>query len=107
MPNYELVARDGGSTIHATITDSVTKEPIDLTGKTVQVRYSLNGGATVERSMTVLNQATNKGEAEYRFLTNDLMVGGTLAGEVRLQAGLSDQLTTVDTFFLSVKEPLA
>jgi len=106
MPNYELVARDGGSKLHVLLRDSATKAPISLTGKTVQARYSLNGGATVLKTMTALDQTSNMGEAEYLFLTTDLLVGGTLAGEVRLQAGQSDQLTTVDTFFLSVKEPL-
>lgn len=106
MANYELVAGDGGSTLHVTILDSITKEPIDLTAKTVQVRYSLNGGATILKTMTLLNQTSNKGEAEYQFLTTDLTAGGTLDGEVRLQSGLSDQLTTVDTFHLAVKTPL-
>jgi hypothetical protein len=106
MPNYELVARDGGGKLHVTILDSVTKEAIDLTGKTVQARYSLNGAATVEKAMTVLSQLSNVGEAEYQFLATDLLVGGSLKGEVRLQAGLSDQLTTVDTFHISVKDPL-
>lgn len=106
MPNYELVAGDGGSKLHVTIRDSVTDELVDLTGKTVKARYALNGGATVEKTMTALNQTTNKGEAEYQFATGDLTAGGELKGEVRLQAGLSDQLTTVDSFHLAVKAPL-
>ena len=107
MPNYELVAGDGGSTLRVTILDTITKDPIDLTSKTVKARYSFNGGATVEKTMTALNQATNKGQAEYQFLAGDFTVGGTLAGEVRLQAGLGDQLTTVDKFHVAVKTPLA
>ena len=106
MPNYDLVAKDGGSKLHVLIRDSGTLAPVNLTGKTVQARYSLNGGATVEKTMTLLDQALNTGEAEYQFLTTDLLVGGTLDGEVRLQVGLSDQLTTVDTFHRAVKAPL-
>ena len=106
MPQYELVAGDGGSKIRVTIHDTQTKEPMDLTGKTAQLRYALNGGTTVEKTMTVLNQTTNKGQVEYQFLAADLTAGGTLDGEVRLQDGLSDQLTTIDTFHLSVKTPL-
>lgn len=107
MPNYDLVAGDGGSKLRVTITDSKTNELIDLTGKTIKVRYAINGGATQERVMTALNQTTNKGQAEYQFATADLTAGGELKAEVRLQAGLADQLTTVDTFHLNIKSPLA
>lgn len=106
MPNYELVAGDGGTRLRVTILDSLTKDPIDLTAKTVQLRYTLNAGATVHKTMTALNQASNKGQAEYLFLAADLTAVGTLSGEVRLQAGLSDQLTTVDNFHLAVKAAL-
>jgi hypothetical protein len=107
MPNYELVAGDAGSTLRVTILDTITKDPIDLTSKTVKARYSINGGTTVEKTMTALNQATNKGQAEYQFLSTDLTAGGSLDGEVRLQAGLADQLTTIDTFHIGIKTPLA
>lgn len=106
MLNYSLVARDGGSALHVTILDSATKLPMDLTAKTITVRYSLNGGPTVEQPMTPRNQTTSPGQADYLFLVTDLIKGGILDGEVRLQSGLADQLTTVDTFHLSVKEPL-
>ncbi len=106
MAHAELVAGDGGSKLVVTILNSVTKETFDLTGKTVQLRYAVNGGATVEKTMTPRNQATHRGQAEYQFLTTDLTVGGTLKGEARLQDGQSDQLTTVDEFFLTIKEPL-
>lgn len=104
---YDLVSGDGGSKLRVTITDSASGELIDLTGKTVKLRYSLNGGTTQQRDMTLLNQTTSKGQAEYQFLAADLTAAGELNGEVRLQAGLSDQLTTVDTFHLSIKAPLA
>jgi hypothetical protein len=106
MPTYELVAGDRGSKLRVTLLDSVTEEALDLSGKTVQLRYSLNGGATVEKSMTVLNQATNKGQAEYQFAAADLTEGGELRGEVRVQDGFADQITSVDSIFLSVKTPL-
>lgn len=107
MSNYDLVAGDGGSKLLVTITDSTTGALIDLTGKTIKVRYAINGGTLQQRDMTALNQATNKGQAEYQFVTTDLTAGGELKGEVRLQAGLSDQLTTVDTFHLAIKAPMA
>jgi hypothetical protein len=106
MANYELVAGDGGSTIRVSILDSLTGDALDLTGKTAQLRYSINGGTTVEKAMTLMNQTTNRGKVEYQFLVADLSAGGTLVGEVRLQDGESDQLTTVDTFHLAIKAPL-
>ena len=107
MPTVDLVAGDGGSKIRVTIKDQQSNDTIDLTGKTVKVRYAINGGTLQQRDMTVLNQTTNKGQAEYQFLTTDLTAAGELKGEVRLQAGQSDQLTTVDTFHLAIKAPLS
>lgn len=107
MANPDVVAGDGGSKLRVTIRDSATQDPIDLSGKTVKVHYKINGGALQERSMTVLDQAANKGQAEYQFLTTDITAGGEMQGEFLLQAGQSDQLTTVDTFHLSIKAPLA
>ena len=107
MANYELVAGDGGSKLRVTVLDNLTKDPVDLTGKTIKARYQLNGGSTVEKTMTALNQSSNKGQAEYQFLAADFTAGGSLDGEVRLQAGLADQLTTIDKFHIAVKTPLA
>lgn len=106
MAQAELVVGDGGSVLHVLVRDSVTKEPITLTGKTIKARYSVNGGSTVEKTMTALDQTSKTGQAEYTFLTTDLAVAGTLIGEVRLQAGLADQLTSVNDFYIVVKAPL-
>src|SRR5690349_19028722 len=106
MAHVDIKAGDGGVKVVATITDSATKRPMDLTGKTAQLRYSVNGGATVEKSMTVRNQTSFPGQVEYQFLTADLTAAGELVGEVRLQDGLSDQLTTVDEFHLVIGAPL-
>jgi hypothetical protein len=107
MAKPDLVAGDGGSKLRVTIRDNSTQDPIDLSGKTVKVRYAINGGTVQERAMIVLDQAFSKGQAEYQFLTSDIVAGGEMQGEFRIQAGLSDQLTTVDTFHLSIKAPLA
>lgn len=104
--HVDVKVGDGGVTVIATITDKSTNRPLDLTGKTAQLRYSVNGGATVLKSMTVRNQTNFPGQAEYQFLTTDLTVAGELIGEVRLQTGLSDQLTTVDEFHLVIGAPL-
>lgn len=101
-----LVAGDSGSILRVTVRDRETKALLDLTGKTVQLRYAMNGGATVEKSMTLLNQTTSTGQAQYQFLSTDLTAGGELKGEVRVQDGLPDQLTSVDFFHILVKAPL-
>lgn len=107
MSQYDLVAGDSGSTLRVTIKDSVTKDAIDLTGKSVKLLFSISEGATQERTMTPLNQTTNTGQADYLFTSSDLVSAGELRGEVRLQEGLADQITTVDTFYLRIKLPMA
>lgn len=106
MPKYELVVGDGGSKLAVTVRDGVTKELIDLTGKTVTARYAINGGATVQKTMTPLDQTTHTGQAEYQFLTTDLAAAGELKGEIRLQAGQTDQLTSLETFYIAIRAPL-
>ena len=46
------------------------------------------------------------GKAEYQFGASDLSAG-TLRGEVRIQPGLSDQITSLDPFYLPIREPLS
>lgn len=106
MAHVDVKAGDGGTKLVATITDTATGRPMDLTGKTAQLRYSVNGAATVEKAMTLRNQTIFPGQAEYQFLTTDLTAAGELIGEVRLQDGLSDQLTTIDEFHLVIGAPL-
>lgn len=106
MSRADVVAGDRGTLLVVTITDSVSGELVDLTDKSVQVRYTLNGGSTEQRAMSLLNQVTQRGQAQYQFTPADLPAAGVIVGEVRLQAGLSDQLTTVDQFYLAVRAPL-
>jgi hypothetical protein len=106
MPKNGLVAGDGGSIVKVHILDSETEAAIDLTGKTVKLRYSLNGAAAVTKTMTALDQTNFKGWAQYQFLTTDLTAAGDLEGETRLNDGLSDQLTSDSTFHIAVRGPL-
>jgi len=106
MPKGGLVAGDGGSLLRVHILDSETNEPIDLTGKTVMLRFSLAGGATVEKTMTALDQTTNKGWATYQFAAADLPQGGELQAETRLNDGQPDQLTSDRKFKIPVRDPL-
>jgi len=106
MPKGALVVGDGGGVLRVKVTDSETAEALDLTGKTVTLRYSLNGGATVTKTMTALNQTTRKGWAEYQFATTDLTAAGDLEGETRLNEGQADQLTCDTTFHIPVRTAL-
>lgn len=89
-----LVAGDGGSKVHATITDSETDLPINLTGKTATLAYTIAGGTLAKRTMTVLNQSTSPGQADYVFLVTDLTGAGELEAEIIIDDTLPDMLTT-------------
>lgn len=106
---YELVSGDTGSKLVRTCRDNTTKQPLDLTGKTVQLRYKIDGGGLIVRAMVVQAPAT-AGKAEYQFGSSDLpLVGtrGTLQGEIRINPGLPDQLTSVLPFSISVRAALS
>lgn len=106
MATFDLVKGDGGSVLTVTIKDRETGTMLNLTGKTATLRYTLNGGAAQQRSMTVLNQTTSPGQVQYQFLTSDLSAAGELVGDVVIQSGESDQLTTVEALHLRVKSAI-
>lgn len=101
--SVELVAGDRGSVLRVTVTDQAGTA-VDLTGKAVQLRYTIGPGELQIKTMTVLNQTTNKGQADYQFAAADLS-DGILEGEVRLNDGQPDQLTSVDKFYLPIRAP--
>lgn len=101
----DLVAGDRGSVLVVTVKDADTDTVMNLTGKTVKLRYKINGGTVTVKTMTAQVPETN-GKAEYQFEAADL-VAGDFEGEVRLQDGLADQLTSVTTFHRSVRAALA
>lgn len=102
---YELVAGDTGSKIVRTCKDNQTQAAIDLTGKIVHLRYKINDGVLQTKTMAVQNPPT-AGRAEYQFGANDL-IAGTLQGEIRIQPGAADQLTSLLPFSLQVRAPLS
>lgn len=104
MSDYEMVEGDGASKIVVPCLDNVTKAAIDLTGKAIQLRYRIDGGAVVQRVMAIQGAPT-LGRAEYTPLLNEI-TRGRLECEARIQPGLSDQLTSVHTAFIQVRAPL-
>jgi hypothetical protein len=104
--DYQVVAGDSGSVLRVTCKNTATNAPLDLTGKAVKLRFKLNGGSLVSRTMTVLTPQTN-GQAEYQFAGAELSAAGTLECEVRINEGLSDQLTSLTLIVLPVRAPLS
>jgi hypothetical protein len=102
---YALVAGDTGSTVVTTCKDSQTQAVIDLTGKAIQLRYKIDGGALQTKTMAIQNPPT-AGRAEYQFGASDLSAG-TLQGEIQIQSGAADQLTSLLPFSLQVRAPLS
>lgn len=103
----DLVLGDEASVLRVTVRDSETNEPMPLDGRTVTLRYKLNGGTLITKTMTLLNQTSNKGQSEYKFLAADLPAAGVLEYEVRLDDGTSNQLTSVAVQQLTVRAPLS
>ncbi|MDP2381250.1 MAG: hypothetical protein Q8N00_00440 [Nitrospirota bacterium] len=100
----DLVAGDRGSLLRVTCRDNATKQVIDLAGKTVTLRYAINEAAPVDKVMAVLEPATN-GKATYQFAAADL-TPGAFTGEILLQSGAADQVTSVGLFYLTVRAAL-
>ncbi len=100
----DLVVGDRGKLVR-TIRNAADDSLFDLTGKTVTLKYKINGGALQSKAMTVQNPGTN-GRAEYQFAANDL-TAGELEGEIVIQEGLADQLTTLSTFHIPIRARLA
>ena len=95
MP-HQFVSGDTDSTYKKFISDTGTNALVDLTNKTVQLRwrYTEAGAMTNTAFMTVLNQTTNPGEATYRwtggqlqspFIYEDVVVTDIASGRVVTQ----------------------
>jgi len=100
-----FVAGDRGAKIVAVCADNDTGIVIDLTGKTAQLRYKINEGTLVTKTMTVQSPGTG-GKAEYQFDSADL-TAGTMEAEVRIQSGLADQITSLNPLYVSIRAALS
>jgi hypothetical protein len=103
----DLVAGDAASVLRVTVLDSETNDPMDLTGRTVELRFRLNGGTVAAVGMTLLDQTNQRGVAEYEFQPADLPAAGTVDYEIRLDGGTSNQLTSLGVGQLAVRAALA
>ena len=76
MSTFAFVAGDTGSSLKLTCLDAATKTPIDLTGKTVTLRFQTPDGTVRTKTMTNASDPTT-GVATYLFLGTELQAGTT------------------------------
>lgn len=101
-----LVSGDTGSTLRVTCRNKSDNSLLDLTNKTVNLKWIASDGVTlVTREMTVVVPATN-GVAEYRFQSNDLYAH-SMAFEVEVIDATSAVIRGLDLIKQYVREALA
>lgn len=95
MPPYEVVAGDTGTILKVVIKNDQDKVVVNLTGCTVRLKYRIDGGSLVTKTMTVTDAA--KGEAQYKFVASELTAAAagksTLRGEVEVMDGGGEVVT--------------
>ena len=99
-----LISGDTGSKLVVTCKDNETQATIDLTGATVKLRFSIDGAAVAEKTMTIQTPAT-AGKAEYQFLSADL-VAGTMQAEVQITDAGGKIITSLEPFILQIRARL-
>ena len=97
--DYSFVAGDTASVLTVTCKRSDTGAVIDLTGVTVSLKWRIDGGTLVTKTMTVTAPAT--GVATYEFDTADLVAGIMLA-EVEVTTG-SGITTSLEAFRFTIR----
>ena len=70
---YQFVEADTGSALQVTCIDEQTLLPINLTGKTVHIRFKIDSGTLASNAMTIINAAS--GTAQYTFVAGELLPG--------------------------------
>lgn len=78
----DFVTLDTGTPLTVVCRNNSDGSVIDLTGSSLMLRYSYNGGENVERSMTITSAAD--GEAKYTWIQGELKAGGKVKFEVTI-----------------------
>ena len=106
-----LIAGDSGCKLVMTATDSGSKQPIDLTGARVEVRYqldqerrTLDGKPVISPLMTDQIRVVNAeaGRAEYVLDRVDLAKSGVLKGDFRIHLSNGAVFTSLSRFALPI-----
>ena len=85
----DLVEDDTGTVVEYTLVNKKTKAPIDLSGATVVLRWTINGGpAVVQQTMTILDAAA--GRVSYQFGAGELAVPAGTDSAMRLNVKVTD-----------------
>jgi len=102
LMDFSFVAGDTNSVLTVTCKNSETGAPINLSGCTVKLYYSMDGGTPVSKTMTVTD-APN-GICTYTFGALEL-VAGLMRAEVEVTAG-GKFVTSVEPFRFTVRPRL-
>ena len=84
----DLVEDDTGTVVDYTLVNKKTKTPIDLSGATVVLRWTINGGAPVQQTMSILDAAA--GRVSYQFAAGELAVPSGTESSMRLNVVVTD-----------------
>ena len=103
MRENAFVAGDTGSKLRVTCTDNDTGGAIDLTGKTVNLKWLNSSGTLVTKAMTLVTPAS--GIAEYQFVTGELFAS-EMGFEVEIIDG-SDVTRSLEVIDVDVREAFA
>lgn len=100
---HRFVEGDTGSALQVTCVEDGEETPIDLTNKTVYLRFNVDYGTTASQLMTILAPAS--GTVQYLFQAGEL-VKGTLYASVRIVDNIdSTFVTQLDPFAYRVRAP--
>jgi hypothetical protein len=97
--DYDFVAGDTNSVLTVTCQKADGTGPMNLTGGTVTLRWSVDGATKVEKTMTLTDPAN--GVASYTFGTGEL-VAGIMAAEVVVTMG-GKNVTSLEPFTFTVR----
>ncbi len=103
MSHIDYVAGDRTKLIRTCKDRDNANAVIDLSGATVRLNYSIDGAATVTKTMSVPTPAN--GKAEYEFLITDL-TAGEMRGAVEVTDASGKRFTQLDPFTRTIRAKL-
>ncbi len=98
---HQFVEGDTGSALRVTCTEDEENTPINLTNKTLYLRFKINSGAVASQVMTVINAAS--GTAQYQFQTGELLPGTLYASVLIVDSVDSTFVSQLDPFVYKVR----
>lgn len=84
----DLVEDDTGTIVEYSLVNKQDKAPIGLAGATVVLRWTIDGGTPVQRTMTILDAAS--GRVSYQFGAGELAVLTGDRSSLRLNVMVTD-----------------